>query len=220
MNSRMEKYYKDDSLPKRSVKNQQLYDSIYNDSDYQEVNITPKARTINIDELRQMINGNSKKVERKQLPTNFEEDEKKYDLSDAFEKARSTKVVDDRKRSISNTQYDILKNIKLKKTDSDDLSDVLNTLSTKNLVGDDLDLFENLESLDNTTVGLPTDEIIKDKTVQMDDSFFTKSMKLGPSDFETINSGIEQNSKMMKIIFILILVLIAIVFGIIVILLV
>ncbi len=219
MNSRMEKYYKDDSLPKRSVKNQSLYDSIYSDSDYQEINVTPKAKTINIEELRKMINNSPKVVQRKQLPTNFEEESESYDLSDALEKAKSNKVNDDRKRSISNTQYDILKGIKLKK-DSDDLSDVLNTLSTNNLINDDL--FQSLESLDNTTVGLPTDEIesAKDKTRQMDDSFFTKSMKLGPSDFETINSGLEQNSKMMKIIFILIVVLIVIVFGIIVILLV
>ena len=67
MNSRMEKYYKDDNLPKRSTKNQDLYESIYNDSDYTEVNIAPKARTINIEELKQMINNNKREVQRKKL---------------------------------------------------------------------------------------------------------------------------------------------------------
>ena len=219
MNSRMEKYYKDDELPTRSSKNQKLYESIYDNTDY-DVNITPKARTINIDELRQMINNNKKQVERRKIESfNIEDDEKSYDLNEAIEEARNRKVNDDRKRSISNTQYDILKNLKLKKNDSDNLDDVLDTISTKNLIGEDLDLFENLKSLDDTTVGLPTEYDIKsEQTRQMDDSFFTKSMKLAPTDFETINTGIEKSNKMMKILFILILVLIIIVLGIIIIL--
>ena len=215
MNSRMEKYYKDDDLPKRSTKNQKLYETIYNDSDYEEVSITPKARTINIEELREMINSRPKRIERKQIEPEIEE-EKKYDLNDAIEKARQGKVIDDKKRSISNTSYDVLKGIKIKK-DSDNINDVLDTISTRNLLGDDLDLFDNLKSLDDTTVGEP---IKDDKTRQMDDSFFTKSMKLGPSDFETLNDGLEKNSKLMKIIFVLILVLIFIVLGIIIVLLV
>ena len=99
MNSRMEKYYKDDDLPKRSTKNQKLYETIYNDSDYEEVSITPKARTINIEELREMINSRPKRIERKQIEPEIEE-EKKYDLNDAIEKARQGKVNDDKKRSI------------------------------------------------------------------------------------------------------------------------
>lgn len=220
MNSRMEKYYKDDTLPRRSTKNQQLYDSMYDDTDYNEVSITPKARTIDIEELREMINNNKKQVQRRKLENvNFDEEDKSYDLNDAIEQARYNKVDDDRKRSISNTQYDILKGIKLKNNDSDDLNDVLDTISTKNLLGDDLDLFDNLKSLDDTTVGIPTEmDIKKEQTSQMDDSFFTKSMKLTPNDFENINSGLEQNNKLMRIMFILIVVLIVIVLGIIIVL--
>lgn len=219
MNSRMEKYYKDDELPTRSTKNKKLYESMYDNADY-DVNITPKARTIDIDELRQMISNNKKQVERRKIESfNIDEDEKSYDLNEAIEEARNRKVNDDRKRSISNTQYDILKNLKLKKNDSDNLDDVLDTISTKNLIGDDLDLFDNLKSLDDTTVGIPTEyDIQTEKTRQMDNSFFTKSMKLNPNDFETINTGLEKNNKMMKMLFILILVLIIIVLGIIIIL--
>ena len=221
MNSRMEKYYKDDELPRRSTKNKKLYESIYNDTDY-EVNITPKARTIDMEELKKLISNNKKQVERRKMESfNIEEEEKSYDLNEAIEEARNKKTNDDKKRSISNTQYDILKNLKLKKSDDDDLDDVVNTIANKDLLGEDLDLFENLKSLDDTTVGLPTEYDIKtDKTRQMDDSFFTKSMKLAPSDFETINTGLEKNNKMMKILFILILILIIIVLGIIIILLV
>lgn len=216
MNSRMEKYYKDDSLPKRSTKNQKLYESIYDESEYDEVNIAPKARTINLEELRQILNSTPKRVERKQIQPTIEED-KVYDLNDAIEQARKGKVIDDKKRSISNTSYDVLKGIKLKKKNSEDLNELLDTISTKNLVGDDLDMFENLKSLDDTTVGLPTEEDIR--TTQMDDSFFSKSIKLNPSDFETLNDGLEKNSKMMKVLFILIIVLICIVLGIIILLL-
>ena len=220
MNSRMEKYYKDDDLPKRSTKNQKLYESIYEDTDYNDVNIAPKARTIDIDELKEMINNNKKQVQRRKIESiNFDEEDKNYDLNDAIEKARYNKVDDDRKRSISNTQYDILKGIKLR-NNNETLDEMLDTISTKNLLGDDLDLFENLKSLDDTTVGLPTEqEIKKEATSQMDDSFFTKSMKLEADDFENINNGIEKNNKLMKIMFILILVLIIIVLGIIIILL-
>ena len=220
MNSRMEKYYKDEDLPKRSVKNQKLYQSIYDDSDYQDINVAPKARTIDIAELKKMINDTPKRVERKKVENiPLEEEEESYDLNDAIERARSNKVIDDKKRSISNTQYDILKNIKIRDNTTTSLDDVLDTISTKNLISEDLDLFDNLKSLDDTTVGVPTSyDVMDEKTRQMDDSFFTKSMKLGPSDFESINSGLEQNNKMMKIIFILILVLIAIVLGIIIIL--
>lgn len=213
MNSRMEKYYKDDTLPKRSTKNQKLYESIYDEAEYDEINIAPKARTINLEELRQILNSTPKRVERRQIQPKIEE-EKVYDLNEAIEQARKGKVIDDKKRSISNTSYDVLKGIKLKKN-SDNLDDLLDTISTKNLVGEDLDIFENLKSLDDTTVGIPVED---NKTTQMDDSFFTKSMNLGPSDFETLNDGLEKNSKMMKIIFILILVLIFIVLGIIIIL--
>ena len=221
MNTRMEKYYKDESLPRRSTKNQKLYESMYEDTDYNEVNIAPKARTINIDELKEMINNNKKQVQRRKFESvNFDDDEKNYDLNDALEQARYNKVSDDRKRSISNTQYDILKGIKLKNNNSDDLSDVIDTISTKNLLGDDLDLFDNLKSLDDTTVGIPSEKDIRNEnTSAVDDSFFTKSMKLESSDFENINSGIEKNNKLMKIMFILILVLIVIVLGIIVVLL-
>ena len=212
MNSRMEKYYKNDDIPKRSVKNKDLYDSIYDDVNYNEINIVPKERVVDINELREIINSSPKKVERKkvEIPT-FDDDS--YDLNDALDKARNNKVDDLKRRSISNTEYDILKNVKIKK-DSKSLEDLINTVSTKNLLSDDLDLFDNLKSVDNTTVGIPSyDDIEKTK---MDDSFFTKSMKLGPSDFENINNGLEKNNKMMKMIFILIIVLIAIVLGIIV----
>lgn len=220
MNSRMEKYYKDEDLPKRSVKNKNLYETMYEDNDYQEVNISPREKTINIEELRKMIHNTPKRVERKQVETisSYDEDES-YDLNDAIERARSNKVIDDKKRSISNTQYDILKNIKIRDVNTTSLDDVLDTSSNKNLITEDVDLFDNLKSLDDTTVGEPTNyDMNGERTRTMDDSFFTKSMKLDPSDFESINSGLEQNNKMMKIIFILILVLIAIVLGIIIIL--
>ena len=220
MNSRMEKYYKDEDLPKRSVKNKDLYESIYEDNDYQEVNVSPKERTIDIEELRKMIHNTPKRVERKKIESiPLDDEDESYDLNDAIERARSNKVIDDKKRSISNTQYDILKNIKIRDANTTSLDDVLDASSNKNLITEDLDLFDNLKSLDDTTVGEPTSyDMNSEKTRTMDDSFFTKSMKLDPSDFESINSGLEQNNKMMKIIFILILVLIAIVLGIIIIL--
>ena len=143
MNSRMEKYYKNDDIPKRSVKNKDLYDSIYDDVNYNEINIVPKERVVDINELREIINSSPKKIERKQveIPT-FDDDS--YDLNDALMKARDSKVDDDKRRSISNTQYDILKNVKIKKN-SKSLEDLINTVTTKNLLSDDLDLFDNLK---------------------------------------------------------------------------
>lgn len=220
MASRMEKYYKEDTYSKRSTRNRDLYDSIYRDTDYADINITPQSRTINIEELREMIGEKKPEREEKKViePINFEET-KSYDLKEMMDKARETKVDDDKKRSLSNTQYNILKNLTIKK--ENDMDSLVDTIATKSLINEDKDLFDDLKSMDNTTVGVPSDlnEIFKqdfDATRNMDETFFTKSMKLDPQDFETINSGLEKNNKMMKIIFILIIIVIVIVLGIII----
>lgn len=222
MNSRMEKYYKEDTVPKRSTRNQDLYDSIYDDINYTDFDINPQSRTINLEELRKLINPDDKQREIKRemiAQYNLEEDNKNYDVNEVLDKAKSTKVDDDKKRSISNTQYNILKNINLKNNSETDLKDLINTITTKNLINEDKDLFEDLKSLDNTTVGVPNDlnEIFKEdadgETRSMDETFFTKSMKLNTKDFESINNSLEKNNKLMRIIFIMIVLVILIILG-------
>lgn len=218
MNSRMEKYYKEEVL-NRSSKNKDLYKSIYEENDYEDINIAPKTRTINMNELRQMVsNKQPSRLEKKEIkPISIEED-KVYDLNETLDKAKESYEKDDKKRSLSNTQYDILKNLKVKDNGSNDLRELIDTISTKHLIDEDKDLFDDLKSLDDTTVGVPSDinGVFKDETRKMDETFFTKSMKLDTNDFETINTGIEKNNKMMKMLFILIIILIVIVLGIII----
>ncbi len=223
MNSRMEKYYKEDSVPKRSTRNQDLYKNINEEVDYSSIDINPQTKTINLEELRKMLDTREirKEVVQKKDIIEEVEDEKNYDLNYVLNQARSNKVDDDKKRSISNTQYNILKTIDLKNNPTMDLKDLIDTITTKNLVNEDKDLFDDLKSNDNTVVGVPSDlnEIFKesnDDTRVMDETFFTKSMKLDPKDFETINTSLEKNNKMMKIIFIMIIAVIIIILGIIV----
>ena len=110
----------------------------------------------------------------------------------------------------------------IKKEENKDLKDLIDTITTKSLINEDRDLFEDLKSLDNTSIGIPSElndvfkENKEDFTKTMDETFFTKSMKLNPKDFDTLNSNLERNNKMMKIIFILIIIVIIIILGIII----
>ncbi len=197
MNTRMSKYdnndYTDISNMSRVKKNQ----SIYNSDDMEELSkfktsdnvsiISDEAKDINIDTIRDFINAkdDGKEEKRKRLDIDLPEVEEKvverqefrtYDINSVLENARENKEIDydeQRHRKINNTQYDILKNIKIhdkkeilekeskelntnEKTIVDLIQDIQNKPKEDTSVSD---LFQDLMSdHENTIVMAPIDE--------------------------------------------------------------
>ena len=125
MASRMEKYYKNQESKRRIVRNESLYQTIYEDETYSNIEgvvATPKANEIDIEKIKELIasrereKNQTRKVERRTLelePTiEDEEEEKNYDIRDILVKAKDSREnPEEAHRSLKNTEYNILKNI-------------------------------------------------------------------------------------------------------------
>ena len=221
MNSRMERYYKNKTTNLRSQRNKDLYSDIYSNSKYTNIEgiaSIDNANEIDITKIKEMLKNRENyqkerqyrkitgepEVQEKTLITRRitpNAEERNYDIRDILNKAREHKEPDNKERVLKNTQYDILKDLdvrrkKEKKSEEEELKELINTItntSMLNKLGDaDLaaDLFKNLTD-DDTKVGELNNvkELIdenKEKSLNntMDDSFFTSSLKLSKKDFE------------------------------------
>jgi len=177
MASRMERYYKTRDASRRIVRNESLYQTIYEDETYSNIEgvvATPKANEIDIEKIRELLASHEKqknqnrKTEREVVTIApdikpFEEDEEKnYDIRDVLVKAKdSRETKDDEYRSLKNTEYNILKNIKINhKKDfeqEEELKELIHTITNTSLLNkmsDDelsLNMFEDLKS--DTMIG-------------------------------------------------------------------
>lgn len=195
MNSRMEKYG-DEPIENmsRSARNRKIYSSIdFDDISSIRTNnnvsvISDAEKEIDIEKIKKYINSiNEEKIEKRkrislELPQEeheeiTKEEERDYDINSVLERARDKRTTDyevDRHRKLNSTQYDILKNIKIKddtehEIDTTDKTDDLNTqektivdliqtisINSKNSKDDLLqDLISNNE---NTVVMAPINE--------------------------------------------------------------
>lgn len=195
MNSRMEKYG-DEPIENmsRSARNRKIYSSIdFDDISSIRTNnnvsvISDAEKEIDIEKIKKYINSiNEEKIEKRkrislELPQEeheeiTKEEERDYDINSVLERARDKRTTDyevDRHRKLNSTQYDILKNIKIKddtehEIDNTDKTDDLNTqektivdliqtisINSKNSKDDLLqDLISNNE---NTVVMAPINE--------------------------------------------------------------
>ncbi len=195
MNSRMEKY-EDEPIENmsRSARNRKIYSSIdFDDISSIRTNnnvsvISDAEKEIDIEKIKKYINSiNEEKIEKRkrislELPQEeheeiTKEEERDYDINSVLERARDKRTTDyevDRHRKLNSTQYDILKNIKIKddtehEIDTTDKTDDLNTqektivdliqtisINSKNSKDDLLqDLISNNE---NTVVMAPINE--------------------------------------------------------------
>ena len=151
----------------RSIRNKDIYDSMYKKG-YEDVkeNVTKvKPNEVNLDKLRELLKKEDdnefhivKKESQIDIP-NFElDDDKKYDLRDILDKAKTTREEEpDKLRSLRNTEYDILKGIDIKeklkeeeqKEELKKMIDDVNNTSALNKLNDkelSLDLFSDLEA--------------------------------------------------------------------------
>ena len=170
---------------------------------------------------RQYRNYDIDKVE--ELPTvrkrYTENTEKNYDIMDVLKSAREKKEPDNKERVFNNTNYDVLKKLNLKpnfnpeKVEKEDIKEMIENISNTSMLNkiDDKDLasdmFKDLVS-DDTMVGNVKDfkefKNVDDKNEKtMDDSFFTKGVKLRKADFV----GGEEKKSTFKTVLLVLLVL-------------
>lgn len=249
MVSRMEKYYKNDTkITQRSQKNKELYRSIYDTGEYSniegiatmtknnEIDITKVKNTLRNREnykrekqYRQLTNKEEKKEEIDISNEFTSKEQKNYDIRDILNKAKDKKPIEDTPRSLDNTNYNILKNLRLnsekeheKDKFDDELKELIDTITNTSMLNqmNDKELGLNMFDLDETGDKLDGRESVKQLLEQarkyqdaksntipeIDNSFYTSSLNFNKEDFEEANSYVKQkkNKKILLKIFVFI----------------
>lgn len=249
MVSRMEKYYKNDTkIAQRSQKNKELYRSIYDIGEYSniegiatmtknnEIDITKVKNTLRNREnykrekqYRQLTNKEEKKEEIDISNEFTSKEQKNYDIRDILNKAKDKKPIEDTPRSLDNTNYNILKNLRLnsekeheKDKFDDELKELIDTITNTSMLNqmNDKELGLNMFDLDETGDKLDGRESVKQLLEQarkyqdaksntipeIDNSFYTSSLNFNKEDFEEANSYVKQkkNKKILLKIFVFI----------------
>ena len=243
MASRMEKYHGNtSSVGRRSVRNESLYKDIYDNVEYsniEKVATMEKTNEISLDQIQELLKERDS-IKKKNIveepPKVVEppEEERNYDIRDILVKAKDEHVDDNKNRNLS-TQYNILKNINIKdKMDEEDEKELEKTLVNTAVFKDfddnelSLDMLSDLKSTGNTivektNVGDLLQEVkeAKDKYEPesddgLDKSFYTSSLNFKDEDFEQLKDlqdSIKNNNKMIKVLFFLLFIIIAVVLG-------
>jgi len=257
MASRMERYYKPESKAKRrTVVNQDLYRKIYDISEYSniegiatiekgnEIDITKVKNMLKNREeyqkqrdLRSLLHHEEPKIQHIETNEDFEEENRIYDISDILQKAKEEKKGPEEKyRSLGDTNYNILKSLKVQnEAELEKEPELEKTMTNATLVSGlndsdlSLDLLGDLKS--NTTTIANNNAIQQlleqakeeerkkqeqNKKVELDNSFFTSSLGFRKDDFEeaTAKTKKTQNGLISKIL--MVLALLSITVGIIV----
>ena len=245
MPSRMERYYdSSDKTVTRTKRNRSLYDEIYEEKEYTNVEgivKTPATENIDIEKIREMMRKyeDGEKLRTKRIDKTpkieeiMEEDTpKNYDINDVLNKAMAEKKDDETTyHSLKNTEYNILKNLKINKPkaeEKEEIEDIFKTItntSMLNKMGDkelSLDLLDELKSNNNTIIESsdairnilkeeikqPKEDIDDDK--DMDKSFYTKSLNL-TDDLEGLDDKKESKTNKVLLRIFLIVAIVAIV---------
>ncbi|MBE6144809.1 MAG: hypothetical protein E7169_04470 [Firmicutes bacterium] len=249
MASRMEKYYKTRDSKRRVIRNESLYQTIYEDETYSNIEgvvATPKANEVDIEKLKELIasheqeRNQTRKLVRKPVELEpevdplDEEEEKSYDIRDVLVKAKDSREnIQDEHRSLKNTEYNILKNIKINNKQDieqeEELKELINTITNTSLLNKmsdnelSLNMFDDLKS--DTMVGdssairsilQETKDEKLHKTGEMDTSFFTSSLDFKESDFEqlqNLSNSIHKNNKIMRVVLILLFIVVVVALG-------
>ncbi|MDD2518539.1 MAG: hypothetical protein PHI05_00320 [Bacilli bacterium] len=225
MSSRMEKYYKTNSnIKRRSVKNEELYRTIYDDGEYSNIegiaNIE-KKNEIDLTQIRELLksvetNGRetSKPVVTPKTETKdtsialMDEEHKSYDIKDVLNKAKDERTDKSSEyHQLSNTQFNILKKIKIDEPLSEEedqgLKELIHTITNTSMLNKledrelSLNLLSSLKDSENTLINEKSyidnmiddeeqKEEVKSKVDEIDKSFFTSSLGFCDEDFEDL----------------------------------
>lgn len=173
----MDRYYKNTNLDsqKRTSRNQQLYNSIYTDGEYSNIEgiaTIDKSNEIDIMKIKNMLKNRNelepkkelrsfeeRKVESPKLDNFNDSDDRVYDIRDILDKAKENKS-EEKYQSLKDLNFDFLKEMKeQKKKNEPDLGEMVDTItntSKLNKLSDHelgLDMFSDLKSNDNTVIG-------------------------------------------------------------------
>lgn len=238
MVSRMEKYYSNSTDEnKRSKKNINLYKDIYEYSEYSNIEgiaTIDKNNEVDITKVRNMLKNRENYKKQRQVKEIVKEEkepvisrefikteEKNYDIREILNNAREKKPIEDTPRSLDNTNYNILKNLKMNNTykdrnfDRDELKELIDTITNTSVLNkmNDNELGLNMFDFESTngTVIKENDSIKhlleqakkyeenKNYTMpEIDNSFYTSSMNFNKDDFEDAK-GIMKQKKSKKI---------------------
>lgn len=241
MKTRMEKYYDEENnnIALRQQKNEKLYENIndYEVDDYKlETNATVldnNAKNIDVEQIKKILDTKYNK-QPKRRSIIVEEDEyqepdvsldetREYDINAILERARSEKEVDyekERLKKIRDTQFDILNSLDIDgekkeeevKKENDELLDLINTITAKELEIkssskeelDPLDILTDLKGSDDTVVvdgvhesesigetspimSLEEAEKIKPTIMESKTQDLTSTLQFTQSDFDDFN---------------------------------
>lgn len=245
MKSRMERYYEVDSdTSTRTSKNADLYQKIYENEEYNNIEgiaTTLKPNEIDISKIKEML-------KKKEQPDNYkdlmpkpieitdssfsEDDEKNYDIRDILDKAKSERSETNTHHKLSDSSYEMLKELNHKKennNDKEELKELIHTITNTSMLhklGDQdmsTDLLDELKS--DTMVGdassirealakekeeLKDDNYFDDEKQNMDKSFFTSSLNFKEEDFDELqemNRNVKKNERLMNVLIFILLVI-------------
>ena len=252
MSSRMDRYYENhgDDM-KRTNKNSRLYNNLYSNKEYDNVeNLNLNVgKEININDVKDILEKREKyrdakdyRIVKPEEPVMrrvryYEEDEpNSHDINEMIGKARVDRPIEDKKRSLEETQVLTLEELiskksyaKKKKIDKAEMEDLVNTIYDTKMLSEDGGLFDELKSTGKTVMAPSIKEVLeeakenmKKDEEDMDDSFFTSSLGLKKSDFEDVeDSDLEESNDnttkiliVLAIIFLLVVLFILIKFAI------
>ena len=179
MKTRMEKYYDEENnnIALREKKNKSLYENIddYEVEDYKiEANATVldnNAKNIDVEKIKKILDTKyNRQPKRRSIVLEEEkysepdislDETREYDINAILEHARSEKEVDyekERLKKIRDTQYDILNSLDIEgeekeeeKTENNELMDLINTITAKELEVKNTKKSDNLDPLDILT---------------------------------------------------------------------
>lgn len=212
---------------RRTINNQNLYKTIYEMSEYSNVEgvaAIPTTNEVDIRKVKEFLKSRedyqkAKKIGKVEFPKVEEpieeEEDRNYDIRDILSKAKDERTeADNRYHNLKNTQYNILKNInindQIKKEDylepsEDTLKELIHTITSTSL----LNKLDNDELSMNMFPELTQDqpEEVEEKkslepTNHLDSSFYTSPFNFSANDFEDIQNvkkRTEKNSMMIKV---------------------
>lgn len=152
MPSRMNKYY-EETITSRSKKNEELYKSLYEETDYSNITSVAtleKTNEIDISKVKQLIKDREnyqrqkdyydliKKQKQNEPTKNSIEEEKSYDIRDVLNRAKEERKIDEKEEFLKSKHYDYLLNsqaynkkreIELNEKE-EKLNKILNTITT------------------------------------------------------------------------------------------
>jgi len=240
MSSRLERYSEKYSNElSRTNKHGKLYDELYNDKDYSDIESASLdvGKEINLEDIKELLNKRSSynelrdyriiKPEQDTVRSLEKEEveESSHDINEMIYKAKEEKPKEDKVRSLADTQVITLQELVSSKSyankeqlNKEEVKDLINTIYNTNLLnskeGDGL--LDDLISTGNTAVSPSIKQILDDakKNMEsdMDNSFFTSSLGFKKKDLEDAENEIsESDEKTTKFLIILGVLFIAIV---------